>query len=63
MAALEESIAAVKGKGDGKAPQAGGEETQSRQSRAETHRLARQVEILEVARGRQTARSRSTGVS
>ena len=53
MAALEESIAAVKGKSDGKAPKPRrrNRSARKRQSRAE-ETLARQGEILEVGRGR-----------
>ena len=56
MAALEESIAAVKGKA--KRRQAGGEESgrakarRKRKAAPKTRRLARQGEILEVAGGR-----------
>ena len=53
MAALEESIAAVKGKSDGKARQTGEGESQAEKSRAEKSRRQEtlQSQILEVAAG------------
>ena len=60
MSALEESIAAVKGKGEAEAQS--GEE--AAQGRAEETRLRRQKsQSLEIGRGRRAARSRSTAVS
>ena len=67
MAALEESIAAVKGKGDGKAKEAGGESQEDAKRRAEESRRRKnrksKAKVLEVAPWALTARSRSRDVS